>query len=99
MNLIFLLSSLFILTKIRSQLIDYCSNSNIMHDNENECLRIIGCCYAVIGLNEEYEESIEINNCFKRFQEKTDATCTEYAKTTLEYGNKVVSCKCNEESL
>lgn len=82
---------------------DYCSNEEYLHHNIEECIKIQGCCFAKITtkpeLNEEYivdNHLIEINSCFKKYKLDTKNTCDDYKIITLEFGNKVIECKCND---
>ena len=100
MKIILILVTLLSMSSVLNQLLDFCSNNVSLHENEDECLKIFGCCYAILGLSNELvndnNENIKINNCFKMYKENVLDTCADYVKLTNDYGNNVITCNCNK---
>lgn len=101
MNSIYVYFILCCVSYVSGQLIDLCSNNVILHERENECLKIAGCCYTIVELKSDSgadDESYKVKNCFKRYKEDVNDMCLDYQQISKEYGNNVISCKCNNEN-
>ena len=53
MKIILILVTLLSVSSVLNQLLDFCSNNVSLHKNEDECLDIFGCCYAILELSKE----------------------------------------------
>ncbi len=80
---------LCILSFIRSQLFDFCSNEEYLSSNKNDCIKIQGCCFAKISLG-----NISLTNCFKKLKFEGD-NCENYKNITMTFGNILDECECN----